>query len=212
MSLRSPVNSSHYSGHHPPPSLVGDAAGVTLMLVAHCKALEACGPIASPSAGPAGPAALLLALEERASTAVTRQHRTRTRRPSRTPGPPHGGSVSVQRAATPVLPQGHRLHRHRRSRSRPCRRRTQRPTLQTTRLPQAHREDRRPTVAITARIYRPLTGTPSLSDATVSMVVPFSSRWFLVALAREDVRPPRLIVEAGTGGDPHARRHRGPGG
>jgi len=38
-----------------------------LVLVAHCKALEARGPIASHSAGPPGPAALLLALEGRAS-------------------------------------------------------------------------------------------------------------------------------------------------
>ncbi len=43
------------------------------MLVAHCKALEARGPIASHSAGPPGPAALLLALEGRASVAVTRR-------------------------------------------------------------------------------------------------------------------------------------------
>jgi hypothetical protein len=44
-----------------------------LVLVAHCKALEARGPIASHSAGPPGPAALLLALEGRASVAVTRR-------------------------------------------------------------------------------------------------------------------------------------------
>ena len=43
------------------------------MLVAHCKALEARGPIASHSAGPPGPAALLLALEGQASSAVTRR-------------------------------------------------------------------------------------------------------------------------------------------
>jgi hypothetical protein len=44
-----------------------------LVLVAHCKALEARGPIASHSAGPPGPAALLLALEGRASVAVARR-------------------------------------------------------------------------------------------------------------------------------------------
>jgi DDE domain len=43
------------------------------VLVAHCKALEARGPIASHSAGPPGPAALLLALEGQASVAVTRR-------------------------------------------------------------------------------------------------------------------------------------------
>jgi hypothetical protein len=44
-----------------------------LVLVAHCKALEACGPIASHSAGPPSPAALVSALEGRASVAVTRR-------------------------------------------------------------------------------------------------------------------------------------------
>jgi hypothetical protein len=44
-----------------------------LVLVAHSKALEARGPIASHSAGPPGPAALLLALEGRASVAVARR-------------------------------------------------------------------------------------------------------------------------------------------
>ena len=43
------------------------------VLVAHCKALETRGPIASHSAGPPGPAALLLALEGRASVAVARR-------------------------------------------------------------------------------------------------------------------------------------------
>ena len=43
------------------------------MLVAHCKALEARGPIASHSAGPPDPAVLLLALEGQASSAVTRR-------------------------------------------------------------------------------------------------------------------------------------------
>jgi hypothetical protein len=43
------------------------------MLVAHCKALEARGPIASHSAGPPGHAALLSALEGQASSAVTRR-------------------------------------------------------------------------------------------------------------------------------------------
>lgn len=43
------------------------------MLVAHCKALEAHGPIASLNAGPPGPAELLLALEGRASTAVAQR-------------------------------------------------------------------------------------------------------------------------------------------
>jgi hypothetical protein len=44
-----------------------------LVLAAHRKVLEARGPIASHSTGPPGPAALLLALEGRASVAVTRQ-------------------------------------------------------------------------------------------------------------------------------------------
>ena len=43
------------------------------MLVAHCKALEARGPIASHSTGPPGPAALLSALKGQASIAVTRR-------------------------------------------------------------------------------------------------------------------------------------------
>lgn len=38
-------------------------ANKALVLVAHCKALEAHGPIASLNAGPPGPAVLLLALE-----------------------------------------------------------------------------------------------------------------------------------------------------
>jgi hypothetical protein len=46
-----------------------------LVLVAHCKALEAHGPIASHSAGPPGPAALLLALEGRASANTLRARR-----------------------------------------------------------------------------------------------------------------------------------------
>lgn len=67
------------------------------MLVAHCKALEARGPIASPSTpGPAGPAALLLALKERASEAVTHRHRTRTGTHPQEPGTAHGGSVSFE--------------------------------------------------------------------------------------------------------------------
>ncbi len=45
----------------------------TLLLDAHCKALEAHGPIASPNAGPPDPVALLLALKGRASVTVARQ-------------------------------------------------------------------------------------------------------------------------------------------
>lgn len=43
------------------------------MLVAHCKALEACGPIASRGAGSPSPAVLLLAFQGRASTAVAQR-------------------------------------------------------------------------------------------------------------------------------------------
>lgn len=68
-----------------------------LVLVAHCKALEARGPIASLNAGRPGPALLLLALEGQASKAVTRplpaQHQHPDgRRLS------HGGSVSFNAA------------------------------------------------------------------------------------------------------------------
>ena len=65
-----------------------------------------------------------------------------------------------QRPAAPVLPQGHRLHHDHRSAPRRRRRRTQRPTPQTTRLRQAHRRDRRPPVAITASIRRSACGMP----------------------------------------------------
>ena len=56
-----------------------------LLLVTHCKALEAHGPIASLNAGPSGPAELLLALEGRASLAVARRHRVQHQQPLRVP-------------------------------------------------------------------------------------------------------------------------------
>jgi hypothetical protein len=56
-----------------------------LLLVAHGKALEAHGPIASLNAGPSGPSELLLALEGRASLAVARRHRVQHPQPLRVP-------------------------------------------------------------------------------------------------------------------------------
>ena len=67
------------------------------MLVAHCKALEARGPIASHIAGPPGPAALLLALEGRASVAVARRLPALRQHPHE-PGTAHSGSVSTYTA------------------------------------------------------------------------------------------------------------------
>src|SRR5437867_929087 len=57
-----PISSVHKAGRRQ-----------ALVLAAHCKALEARGPIASHSARPPGPAALLLALQGRASAAVARR-------------------------------------------------------------------------------------------------------------------------------------------
>jgi hypothetical protein len=75
MNFRRPVNPRHNTLSHSRLNLIGPESRpeAALVLVAHCKALEARGPIASHSAGPPGPAALLLALEGQASSAVTRR-------------------------------------------------------------------------------------------------------------------------------------------
>jgi hypothetical protein len=75
VNVRCPVDPRNNALRHSPPHLIDPEIRrrQALVLVAHCKALEARGPIASHSAGPPGPAALLSALEGRASVAVTRR-------------------------------------------------------------------------------------------------------------------------------------------
>ena len=76
-----------------------------------------------------------------------------------------GTNKNTKRPAAPVLPQGHRLRDRQRDGPRRRRRRAQRPTPQAPGLLQAHREDHRPTVAMTARIRRTFTwrtASPSL--------------------------------------------------
>ena len=75
VNIRCPVDPRNNALRHRPPHLIDPEVRrrQALVLVAHCKALEARGPIASHSAGPPGPAALLLALEGQASVAVTRR-------------------------------------------------------------------------------------------------------------------------------------------